>query len=105
MKIDASGRIPPKPPAPPPKPELSKERKSSVIDERHERIEVLVDALGNFTNLTNELSAEPPCYSAIMDCINMLIKTLRDAKEHLLKIKEEVRLAEDSHSDADSDPA
>ena len=57
------------------------------FDERHVRIQVLLDVLGDFNNLTDELAADPPCYSEIIDCIEGMIETLKDAKAHLLKIK------------------
>jgi len=61
-----------------------------ALDERHERIETLLDVMGDYTNLQNELTAQPPCYSEIISCVDVMIKTLGDAKEHLLKIQMEV---------------
>ena len=75
------------------------------MDERQERIEVLLNVMGDFTNLSNELSGEPVDYSEIIDCVDAMIKTLNDSKTHLLKIKEEVDLGTGSDSDADGDPA
>jgi len=76
-----------------------------MTDERHERIEVLLDVIGDFHNLTNELTAEPPCYSEITACADAMIDTLKGAKEHLLKIEKELANVENTHTDADADPA
>ena|GEM_PF-2866441 len=75
------------------------------LDERHERISVLLDAMGDFHNLAEELSADPPCYSEIISCVDELIKTLTEARTHLEKIEREAADAEGSHSHTGSDPA
>ena len=84
---------------------MGRRRRETVTDERHERIEVLLDVMGDFNNLSNELSGEPADYAEIIDCVDAMIKTLGDSKTHLLKIKKEVDLGKCSHSDADGDPA
>jgi hypothetical protein len=80
-------------------------RRRKGFDERHERIEILLDVMGDFNNLSNELTGQPPCYSEIIDCVDGMIKTLNDSRAQLLKIKEEVDLGKGSYSDAGIDPA
>jgi len=76
-----------------------------MIGERHKRIDVLLDVMGDFNNLSNELSAEPPCYSEIIACIDAMVVTLNSAKKNLLKIEKELANVENTHTDADTDPA
>ena len=74
------------------------------VDERQERIEILLDVMGDFNNLTNELSAQPACYSEIVSCVDEMIRTLRKGKVQLEKIKKEIANGS-SHSDDSVDPA
>ncbi|MCL2410097.1 MAG: hypothetical protein FWC97_00495 [Treponema sp.] len=76
-----------------------------MIDERHELIEVLLELMGDFNNLQNELTAKPPCYLEIIDCIDKMTKTLKNAKAHLSKMKEELADVKDTHTDANTDPS
>ncbi|GHV90414.1 hypothetical protein AGMMS50268_09170 [Spirochaetia bacterium] len=62
----------------------------AAFDDRYERIGVLLDVLGDFQNLSNELTGEPPFYSVIIECIDVNIETLKDARERILKIEKEV---------------
>jgi hypothetical protein len=80
-------------------------RERGDFDERHALIEILLDVMGGFNGLSNELSAQPPCYSEIIDCVDGMIKTLSDSKTLLLKIKEGADLGKSSHSDACGNPA
>ena len=75
-----------------------------MLEERRERIQVLLGVLGNFNNLTTELSAQPACYPEIIDCVDAMIETLKESKARLEKIKEEIADAS-SHSDDGVDPA
>jgi hypothetical protein len=75
------------------------------LDDRHERIDTLLYIMGDYNNLAEELTAEPPCYSEIISCVDALSQTLKDAKEHLIQIKEEVDGCENSNSHTGSDPA
>ena len=77
-----------------------------MSDERRERIEVLLDVMGDFHNLSNELTAEPPCYSEIIACVDTMIATLNGVKKYLLKIEKELaNVTKDTYTDADTDPS
>jgi len=74
--------------------------------ERHERIDVLLDVMGDFNNLSNELTAEPPYYSEIIACVDTMIATLNGAKKHLQKIEKELaNVTKDTYTDIDADPS
>jgi hypothetical protein len=60
------------------------------FDDRTGRIEVLLDVMGDFNNLSNELTGEPPFYPVIIEYIDASIETLKDARERILKLEKEV---------------
>ena len=79
---------PPKPPSPPPAPPIKKA--PADFDERHELIEILLDIMGSYQNLTSELTGNPPLYSEIAKCLDDLSQELKGARERIKKIEKEV---------------
>jgi hypothetical protein len=75
-----------------------------AFDDRAGRIEVLLDVMGDFNNLSNELTGEPPFYSVIIECIDASIETLKDARERILKIEKEVANEKNLYSYNGADP-
>jgi hypothetical protein len=67
------------------------------FDDRAGRIEVLLDVMGDFNNLSNELTGEPPFYPVIIGCIDAGIETLKDARERILKLEKEVANEKNTH--------
>ena len=101
--------LPPEPPGAPPSPPPPLKRpepplKENDFDERHERIEILLDVMGSYQSLTNELTADPPNYEEIFNSIDDLVSTLLSAEERLIKIKEvaEHGKSVSPHTDSDS---
>jgi hypothetical protein len=74
------------------------------FDDRAGRIEVLLNVIGDFNNLSNELTGEPPFYPIIIECIDAGIKTLKDARERILKLEKEVAHEKNPHPHDDADP-
>jgi hypothetical protein len=73
------------------------------IDDRTGRIEILLDVIGDFNNLSSELTGEPPLYPVIIECIDAGIETLKDARERILKLEKEVVSEQNPHPHIDSD--
>jgi hypothetical protein len=80
---------PPKPPSPPPEPPIKKSLVAD-FDERHELIQVLLDIMGSYQNLTSELTGNPPFYSEIVQCLDDLSRELKSARERIKQIEKEV---------------
>jgi hypothetical protein len=74
------------------------------FDNRAGRIEVLLNVIGDFNNLSNELTGEPPVYPVIIECIDVNIKTLKDARERILKLEKEVAHEKNPHPHNGADP-
>jgi hypothetical protein len=72
--------------------------------DRAGRIEVLLGVMGDFNNLSNELTGEPPFYSVIVECIDASIETLKDARERILKLEKEVTHEKNPHPHDGADP-
>jgi hypothetical protein len=60
------------------------------FDDRAERIEVLLELMGAHNPLCDELTAEPADYNSIIEGFDFYIRTLKEARERLLKISKEV---------------
>jgi hypothetical protein len=50
---------------------------NSGFDERHERMEILVDIMRDYEALSEFLTPSSPCYPAIIDSISECIDTLK----------------------------
>jgi hypothetical protein len=68
------------------------------VDDRAGRIEILLDVMGDFNNLSNELSGEPPLYPLIIEYIDAAIETLKDARGRILKLEKEVANGRNNHT-------
>jgi hypothetical protein len=74
------------------------------FDDRAGRIEVLLNVIGDFNILSNELTGDPPFYHVIIECIDASIKTLKDARERILKLEKEVAHEKNPNPHNGTDP-